>query len=150
MIELEREKRILNTYYSMCATLQENFREFGFVAPVVFFLSEEYGIQFYNVYEAWKKGVEFNHLIHEVRDRMKKLNACAVIFVQEIKTIEEGVEKRKASIRLEYIGDDGKIKGLETVYELDTERREILSVERSKIEEFIFFTGLGTYSSPSN
>jgi hypothetical protein len=139
VLELDRKKRILNTYEAMCNIIGINFRDFGFVAPVVFLLSEEYGIQFYNVYEAWDNGLTMEDIIYAVRNLIKKLDACAVIFVQEVRLVEEGVEKRQVVARVEFCGDDGTVSGVETIFELDTEHREVRSVNRAEISDFMFF-----------
>jgi hypothetical protein len=138
MLELDRKKRILNTYEAMCNIIGVNFRDFGFVAPVAFLLSEEYGIQFYNVYEAWDNGLTMEDVINAIRNLVKKLDACAVIFMQEVKLVEEGVEKRQAVARVEFYEDDGRASGVETVFELDTEHREVKSVNRAEVNDFMF------------
>jgi len=138
VLELDRKKRILNTYEAMCNIIGINFRDFGFVAPVVFLLSEEYGIQFYNVYEAWDNGLAMEDIIYAVRNLIKKLDACAVIFVQEVRLVEEGVERRQAVARVEFYEDDGRVSGVETVFELDTEHREVKSVSRAEVNDFMF------------
>jgi len=136
---MNREERIKNTYEAMCLGVKENFERDGFVAPVIFLLYDE-DIHVFNVYSAWKDGMQQGEVLHAVRNLIKQLDACAVIFIQEVKSLENGVEKRKAIIRIEYIGDDGTIKGQETIFNLEDERRKIEWVERVDIYNgFMFF-----------
>jgi hypothetical protein len=122
----------------MCEGVAENFRKDGFVAPVAFFLSDKVGMKFYDVYGALKNGLKLSDVLSDIREGVRDLDAYAVILIQEVRIVENGLEKRNVVLRFECVDGDERV-GEEVVFELDTENRSVVSVIRDRVKEFVFF-----------